>query len=524
MTKPNTSKPPFLKLAEEKSKSSPDLFKVILGYQENEPHLAFLQPYTYTVLNNFYANNRDVKVEELRKLWRLILIDAIYFLRINDHREASFYETTGRQKGKVKTKMGNPLVPQVAEANVYGINELSKYFAQFTEFESTLYGADKYYRDHVIHPLNVWLTGVNLLKDYGKSFTLRSVTHASVEHIDHADPEWFEPIKGEDSYKLKLSTAELSAMWAIVALTHDLGYPLEKVEKVNDQLEKMMSQFGNIGFTRSRFSFENQHDHLVKFLLKLISSVCIPYEKIGKKKNKKGNKKAIRWTNHLRTKYYTKFSKSWEQFDHGIVSCLLLLKTLTFFIESDYSNENAKPLNSEDARQFAIRSEILHAIASHTTPKIYHLAANNLPFLLVFCDDIQEWSRPTLADMRVGVKGSAERVTIKEFHISNTKKKEPSNIAVLIEYPFIPIEDQKDFVKRIFRKWAERFRPALEDAERSFKFRWEVKFGDDGLGYVFELDNTKPSVFEKIKIDFLSEIGVYCKNHDISLLDNEIKK
>jgi len=520
MTEPTSPKPPpFLNLAEEKSKSSPDLFKVVLEYKKNEPHLAFLQPYSHTVLNNFYANNAEVKVEDLRKLWRLILIDAIYFLRINDHREASFYTTTGKKKKK--TKMGNPFVPQVAEANVYGINELSNYFEQFTEFESTLYGADRYYRDHVIHPLNVWLTGVNLLKNYGKYFSLRAVTHASVEDENHANPKWFGSNKGEDG-KLKLSTAELSAMWAIVALTHDLGYPLEKVEKVNDQLEKMMSQFGNIGFTRSRFSFENQHDHLVKFLLKLISSVCTPYEEIGKKKNKKENKSEIRWTNHLRTKYYTKFSKSWEQFDHGIVSCLLMLKTLTFFIESDYSNENAKPLSSEDARQFAIRSEILHAIASHTTPKIYHLAANNLPFLLVFCDDIQEWSRPTLADMRVGIKGSAERVTIKEFHISDTKNK-PSNIVVLIEYPFIPIEDQKDFVKRIFRKWVERFRPALEDADRTFKFRWEVKFGNDGLEYVFELDNTKPSVFKKIKIDFLSEIGVYHKNHDISILDNDEK-
>ena len=37
-------------------------------------------------------------------------------------------------------------------------------------------------------------------------------------------------------------------MWAIIALTHDLGYPLEKVEKINDRLELMLSEFGKIGF------------------------------------------------------------------------------------------------------------------------------------------------------------------------------------------------------------------------------------------------------------------------------------
>lgn len=483
------------------SKNHEELFD-FFNYDDTKEipnYLSFLQPNT---INDFksiffegekFSADKNIPLDELKEMWGRILVDAIYFLRINDHRETPFFDYSGGHKAK--TKMSTKGVNGAAESSVYGIKELSKYFEQFTEFESTLYGVDKYYRDHVTHPLNVWLTGVNILSKYGSQFSIASSTSIKVHDFPHAQFKWFVDEKTKEDLKssefLNLSTAELSAMWAIIALTHDIGYPLEKVDKINDQLEDMLSQFGNIGFSRSHFSFENQHDHLVKFLLKLISSVCNP----------NGNGEGTQhkeWTNHLRTKYYTKFSKSWEQFDHGIVSCLLLLKTLTFFIESDYSNEGNKPLNFEDARQFAIRSEILHAIASHTTPKIYHLAINNLAFLLVFCDDMQEWARPTLTDIRAGLKGNAESVTIVNFDITNDTDK-VNEIECLIKYKDQELEDQERFVKRTFQQWLERLRPALDDSKRSFKYTWRVKFGD-WPEWSFTLDNQIKDVFSKISL------------------------
>ena len=51
---------------------------------------------------------------------------------------------------------------KTAEPNVYGINDLFEYFKQFSKFESTLYGADKYYRDHLVHPILVWIIGLHI--------------------------------------------------------------------------------------------------------------------------------------------------------------------------------------------------------------------------------------------------------------------------------------------------------------------------------------------------------------------------
>jgi hypothetical protein len=393
-----------------------------------EKYLAFLAPARIEQLNTiFHQDNVKEKLKclkTLRGLWRNVLIDAIYFLRINDTREKAFFDIND---SKNKTTMKSEGVAELAEQNVYGINDLYKYFEQFSEFESTLYGADKYYRDHLVHPILVWIIGLNVLKEYGKNFNIRVCSNAKIIASDCALPEWFTSDE-EIDLELKISTAELSAMWTIIALTHDLGYPLEKVEKINDQLEKMLSQFGKIGFSRSRFNFETQHDHLVRFLLDFISSVAKPIVKTfggtynPKDKGSEDSEDKYRWITHKRTKYFTKFSKSWEMFDHGIVSSLILLKSLTFFIESDHSSDFYEKLKKEDARQFSIRSEILHSIAAHTTSKIYHLATNNLPFLLILCDDLQEWARPTLGDMRDGIKGSAKKVRPVQVELSRQLK------------------------------------------------------------------------------------------------------
>jgi hypothetical protein len=453
---------------------------------ENPPNiLRFLSEDTLNFLKRQFAGRARAEesladLKSLTDTWVRVLVDAIYFLRINDSREKHFFIKQGDILKKSTMKERD--VAASAQSNVYGIEELAEYFKQFEQFESTLYGADEYYRDHVIHLLNVWFIGLNILEKHGESFKMRVLEAARIKNASDLESARSMILsEGEPESRPCLSTAELSAMWSIIALTHDLGYPLEKVEKVNDELEKMLSKFGKIGFSRSRFSFETQHDHLVRFMLNLISSVAkVLPEDQGK------------WKTHVRSKYYAKFSKSWESFDHGIVSSLILLKSLTFFIEVDYCMDLGQPIKIEDARQFAIRSEILHAIASHTTPKIYHLTTNNLPFLLVLCDDIQEWSRPTFGDMKSGIKGNAISVIIEKVEIGQIS----STIHCLLQYKKASFQQQAKFAVRALKSWHERFRPALGDEERSLDFSWKIQFGEDAP-WVFRI-NTKGGAFKEI--------------------------
>ena len=452
--------------------------------------LNFISNNTRTRLENDFSDKDTIintisNIVELQEIWKHLLIEAIQFLKINDSRERAFLNSLTQTKDdweeENKTNMSSEGAYKAASLYTYGIEELYKYFQQFTKFESILYGSDHYYRDHVLHPLLVWLIGLNILDEYGIEYRFRSNDNVIIEKSSCAKPDWFSD--GESKTDTKISTAEFVAMWTIAALTHDLGYPLEKVDRVNDQLEQMLNQFGKIGFTRSNFTFQAQHDHLVKFLLKIISSSIVRNENNDQM-----------WYTHISPKYLAKFSKSWEMFEHGIVSSLILLRSQTYFLETDFSEDQYKYLKHEDSRQFSIRSEILHAIAAHTTKKVYHLAANTLPFLLVLCDELQEWKRPTMSDLRAGIlKGSAEKVDIKKCKI-DTKS---SDIHCCVHYyEQENHEAQKNHVFRVFKSWHERLRPAVFDTERNMIFEWEIFFKKRSIPWRFTLDTSKPSFLQ----------------------------
>lgn len=462
------------------AQATPELYSVITG-STSDDILAWVEPGLLNELRSaFQSSNPFATLDEGRTCWRKLLQSALHFLKINDRRERAYLVKTQPKLSSNKTTWETPGARENQQANVYGFNELYDYFEQFSHFESMLYGAEHYYRDHLLHPLNVWLIGLHILSKAATSFTCRVSKHARIAAAPFARPEWENP----EASDFELSTAELAAMWTIAALTHDLGYPLEKVERINDQLEQMLAKFGRIEFSRSRFTFQTQHDHLVRQLLQIISSRTVHC-----------GAGADGWRTHVRSKYLAKFAKSWEMFDHGIVSALILMKALTYFLESDCCLDESATLNLEDARQFAIRGEVLHAIAAHTAPKIYHLSASTLPFLLVLCDELQEWGRPTMAEMRVGcLTGMARKVEIDTLLMPSG---EESTIACSLHYKEADYQRQEEHAKRVFRAWHERLRPALYDVNRRMTFRWDLKFENSPAPWSFVLD-TREDVFRQM--------------------------
>ncbi len=69
-----------------------------------------------------------------------------------------------------------------------------------------------------------------------------------------------------------------------------------------------------------------------------------------------------RYLTHLQTKYFLKFSEAYETRNHGITSCLVLMKNLVFFLETDSTLDTQKPLEPIDAKQFLIRRNILQEL------------------------------------------------------------------------------------------------------------------------------------------------------------------
>lgn len=302
----------------------------------------------------------------------------------------------------------------------YGIDELGDFFEEYCEFEKLLYGSSDFYRDHVSHVFKVFLLGEYLVQHRLGGFSNLNVMDDKLILKPSEIVNNYEKVKktlpmyGVEEIKTRkyaISDEEKEAMWCIVSLTHDLGYPTKIMHLVSDRMKKMLGTFHiDVSYTASQ-----QSQIFNDFILKLISSDLQEqeiFEEVDStnlqtseslEKNKKTKPiKKVYYTTHLQTKYYSKFSRSLEMWDHGIETCVLLVKTLVYFLETDLKTDpnldKKKMMDILDARHFLIRQRILRAIASHSCDYIYHLKLD-MSLMLRIVDEMQEWGRPKLSDL-----------------------------------------------------------------------------------------------------------------------------
>ncbi len=364
--------------------------------------------------------------EILKTIWKELVATAVIFLKSKDEQRECFHDDGD-----------------------YGIDDLHVFFQKFCEFEKLLYGSGDYYRDHVSHVFKVFLLGEKLVKEKLGGFS----------SIDVMDDKLRQ---GADISKL-ITDDEKEAMWCIASLTHDLGYPTEHVNKIHIGLRDMLTVF-NIQDVSYILSQQSQlfNDSIIK----LISSDLKPiYD------NETGGKEP-QYITHTQAKYYFKYSRSIEKWDHGVESCIILVKSLVYFLETDYSIDERKPMDIDDARQFLIRQRILRAIASHNCDFIYHLKLD-LSFLLKIIDEMQEWGRPKLNDLFI--KPPQVTFSIDEFKIDEFKKSKieysirfskeddnPSKEDIKVLHQNI-----KEFFKRNVKKYIMILRSAVGGIERA---------------------------------------------------------
>ena len=385
-------------------------------------------------------------------LWKNLIGLAIVYLKLNDKRE------------------------KYNDDEDYGVEKLSDFFRTFSEFESVFYGADQYYRDHVTHMFKVYLLGEYLLRNrniYGK-------IQIGTKYLDET---------------FKIDDSEKEAMWCIISLTHDVGYGLGMIKKINKKTRTMLEQIGITNIQDISFSFTRQP--LYDFILKFVSSDLTEItEKLkgGETIEKKYSKKQIedgktrQFVNHVQSKYFLKFSGSFERFGHGIFSCILLMRNLVYFLESDYSFDLKRPLDQRDAHHFLIRQTILRSIASHDCDDIYYLKVLEFPFLLTLIDEMQDWERPGLSDLfekkpkkKLMVNAIDEKNV--DFQIEFTKDEratplKPDEAKEISFNILVEFENKCKKIRKILRS-------AVDGEARDFTLRFEIedKMGESLIKY-----------------------------------------
>ncbi len=289
--------------------------RLLVEYLRRTDVFVFLRDATRKVVDKLEASELRQQHTTLVELWPLVLTDALFCLKEHDDRET-------RRKGKRRTKISKQSSASLFHASSLGVDELQEVLTGFAMFEGMLYGASPdRYRDHIAHVFRVWVLGHALLERWGWDVFL--------DPIFAKDPALKE---------VSLVKAEIECMWAIAGLCHDIGYPLAAIEKINDRAGQTLKKLGLAQAGNLSFSFSQQmlpfHDTIVKFMSSRPVLGPSPEEDTDGK----------RYVTHLQNKYYLKYLKSFDRLDHGVVSTMLLTKSLVFFLESDMCHDGFQAL------------------------------------------------------------------------------------------------------------------------------------------------------------------------------------
>lgn len=127
------------------------------------------------------------------------------------------------------------------ERSVKSVKEYINSFAQFEEF---LFGIKLDYRDHLLHSLWVYLLGHEFIREMYGYEKMRLVGQA---HINYTYTEnrfsILHPEKIEEPKDEEMETY-FGAMWAMIALLHDFGYPIQTISnKLPQMLSKVLDSF-----------------------------------------------------------------------------------------------------------------------------------------------------------------------------------------------------------------------------------------------------------------------------------------
>ncbi|WP_291570141.1 hypothetical protein [Clostridium sp. UBA4548] len=331
-----------------------------------------------------------------------------------------------------------------------GYDDLFQYFDEYVNFEELIFASDSFYRDHTMHCLWVYFLGEYIFKNeefkpflhrYGKE--------------NEGFKQFCEVAKNsihKDVFKGFLELGELmnenenlyDSLRCLAALTHDLGYPIKKINSINKNIKGILPHFGINNYNEFDFSYSDIHDNLIKDFLNLMCYGFKFIEDSGKKADKiyekilildkYGNIVGIKEEEFLKLSEedkevlmendvninlsfnyssHVRYSKDFESYQHGIMSAFLLFRKLSVFNNKQFSYVDYKTLivDKHDIISLTALSNILVAITDHTSDGFQICEITGNSSFLTFIDELEEFSRISRANQN--------RQYINEFCKSN---------------------------------------------------------------------------------------------------------
>jgi hypothetical protein len=282
-------------------------------------------------------------------------------------------------------------------------------------------------RDHFIHSVNVFLLGLAIYaqnvryREYFKGYILRS-PYDKYYRLENGD----------------FSSEEFLYRWGVAALFHDIGYPVEIIGKqlkkfINDGVKSISPTYG--ADTAIDFKDFNEFNTIVKIdpnfadeftqtypeakFLNLFKPTDIVAHKIS---NDFQSVNVGDVTRHLDN--FVKYMGELGFIDHGFFSCILVLNSYGYLIQKYAKNHDFFFYPIVDSASAILLHNYYRNVLQNDpfNLKELHPSQSPLAFLLILCDELQEWNRKPF-----GIKDK-QKGHVNEMHLEIDDKKIRSNI------------------------------------------------------------------------------------------------
>lgn len=274
------------------------------------------------------------------------------------------------------------------------IKSIKNYIDAFTVFEEMLFGLDQTYRDHTLHSLWVYLYGHEFIVNMGGYSQIEIAGQMFIDHYNQDGTLKLrlqaETIKGKEEH--------LEATWGMIAILHDLGYPIEAISnKPQEVFGKILDPFALDFMSFFQIDYASRISLLYQNISDLVSTMYRPRgldenerEELYKKYEKKGQPIIIKRypTTSKDEAHEMEFKIASVDKRHAAWSAILAFKNIKYLHESDYRGGGVR-----NYLKLLTRRDILSSILHHISEEPADIAVNRFQFILLLIDDIEEAAR-----------------------------------------------------------------------------------------------------------------------------------
>ncbi len=318
-----------------------------------------------------------------------------------------------------------------------GYDDLFDYFDAYVDFEELIFASDSFYRDHTLHCLWVYFLGEYLQFDEQFKDFVKPEQRSPINLIDNLlalmKHYKIDPMHYKDIESMQANIPCQDSIRCITALTHDLGYPLKKIKKINGGIKKVLPFYGLDDYNEFQFKYQPAHMNFIQQFLKLMSleidfttngelTRLLPNEWLErlfmedgkqlvainpdfKTHSEEENVKVLsnlgfHFVYRENTGKLLQYSLDFEKMQHGLMSAYILSRNLNLFKDMNLkmTSLNDVHLEKQDSRILYAMSEIFCAVADHTNDSYKITSLVKSSSYLSFIDEIEEFSRISRAN------------------------------------------------------------------------------------------------------------------------------